>query len=533
MTRINGGSRLAATAVAVVLGFAGWGCERSDQGAGSTTSPSGGPTIAVIPKGTTHVFWKSVEEGARRAAAEAGVSIVWRGPLKENDRAQQIQIVDQFVAEGVDGIVLAPLDDTALQRPVAGAMAKGIPVVIIDSGLKGESGKDFVSFVATNNHQGGILAGEALAKLLNGKGKVVLIRYLEGSASTTEREEGFLEVMKRSAGIEVTVSNRFGGPNIEDAQKLGMSMLDALKEADGLFCSNEPTAFGMLLALRQQNLAGRIKFVGFDATEPMVEALRKGEMQAIVTQNPVKIGYEGVRTMRRVSRAEGSRSSRIAFEPEIPQVAKGSHRDDVQRAAYDVRDRAPRGVGRELRRHPAQSRRFAFVADVELVDDRDHARRALHGREQRVHVVGRAAAAQRRAAVGDEDVDDGLLAEVADARADALGDLVVARVVALEHAARLVRHPARAVAQVLPGPAEEVARLVDAARRLVAQHRAAARAVGGVEQVHDPHTRRQAGGGGDRCAGAGEVTLLFLVTEPMRRRPMRRRHRVARALVQV
>jgi ribose transport system substrate-binding protein len=97
--------------------------------------------IAVIPKGTTHWFWKAVEGGAREGAKEAGAEMIWKGSLKEDDPGQQIRIVEQFVSEGVGGIVLAPIDDTALMRPVAAAMQKGIPVVIMDSALKGEPPK--------------------------------------------------------------------------------------------------------------------------------------------------------------------------------------------------------------------------------------------------------------------------------------------------------------------------------------------------------------------------------------------------------
>src|SRR5262245_51484706 len=107
-------------------------------------------SIAVIPKGTTHVFWKSVEAGAKKAGAELGVKVIWKGPLREDDRAEQIKVVEQFTSEGVSGIVLAPLDFDALARPVKSAMDRKIPVVIFDSGLRGEPGKDFVSFVATN-----------------------------------------------------------------------------------------------------------------------------------------------------------------------------------------------------------------------------------------------------------------------------------------------------------------------------------------------------------------------------------------------
>jgi ribose transport system substrate-binding protein len=273
-------------------------CNKSSEtGANSEKPAAGQPNIAVIPKGTTHVFWKSIEAGARKAGAEFGVNILWKGPLKENDRAQQIAIVEQFVSDGVNGVVLAPLDDTALRRPVQAAMAKQIPVVIIDSALQGEVGKDFVSFVGTNNTLGGQMAGEQLVKLLGGKGKVVLLRYMEGSASTTERERGFLEVIKENPEIQMLVENRYGGATASEAQTTALNIIDQIREADGIFCSNESLTFGMLLALRQNNLVGKAKFVGFDASGPLVEALKKGEIQALVAQNPTKMGYAAVKTM--------------------------------------------------------------------------------------------------------------------------------------------------------------------------------------------------------------------------------------------
>jgi len=253
--------------------------------------------IAVIPKGTTHIFWKSVEAGAKQAGKELGVEIIWKGPLKENDRAQQIAIVEQFVTEGVSGIVLAPLDNTALQRPVASAMEKKIPVVIFDSGLKGEAGKDYVSFVATDNKKGGNLGGEHLAKLLAGNGNVVLLRYQVGSASTMEREEGFLDAMHKVKGLQVTVNNRYAGATVGEAKTASMNIVDKLKEANGIFCPNESSTFGMLLALRQMNLAGKVRFVGFDTSPPLIEALQSGEVDALVAQDPTLMGYQGVKTL--------------------------------------------------------------------------------------------------------------------------------------------------------------------------------------------------------------------------------------------
>ncbi|HEU5080115.1 MAG TPA: substrate-binding domain-containing protein [Opitutaceae bacterium] len=252
--------------------------------------------IAVIPKGTTHSFWKSVEAGARKAGKELDVDITWRGPLREDDRSQQISLVQQFVGSKVSAIVLAPLDAAALVNPIKAATANKIPVVVIDSGVKAEVGKDFASFVATDNFKGGQIGGAELGRLLGGKGKVVLLRYAEGSESTMERENGFLDAMKKFPGIELTVTNRYGGATMSTAQDASMNMIDKIREADGIFTVNESTTMGMLLALRQNGLAGKKSFVGFDATPPLVQALRKGEIQALVAQNPTAMGYLGVKT---------------------------------------------------------------------------------------------------------------------------------------------------------------------------------------------------------------------------------------------
>ncbi len=257
---------------------------------------SAGEIIAVVPKGTTHVFWKSVEAGARQAGAELGVEIIWKGPLKEDDRAQQIAVVQQFVSSKVSAIVLAPLDDIALRTPVRSAVEHNIPVVIIDSALKGDPGRDFISFVATDNRRGGEIGGEELVRLLGGKGKVVLLRLAEGSASTTEREAGFLAVLKRYPGIEVIVDNRYAGATVSTAQDASMNLLDKIREADGIFCPNESATQGMLLALRQTGLAGQKKFVGFDASPFLLAALNRGDLQGLVAQNPTRMGYLGVVT---------------------------------------------------------------------------------------------------------------------------------------------------------------------------------------------------------------------------------------------
>jgi ribose transport system substrate-binding protein len=269
------------------------GCKKG----GDSTTGQGGSTlrIAVIPKGTTHIYWKTVKLGAEAAGKDLGVDIIWKGPVKENDRGDQISMVEQFVTEGVNGIVLAPLDSEGLVSPIQEATAKNIQVVVIDSAVKATPGKDFASFVATNNHQAGFMGGEQLAKVMNNKGKVVLLRYEAGSASTDEREAGFLEAIAKHPDMKVISSNQYGGATTDLAKTCALNMLDTLKQADGIFCPNESTTLGMLGALEDGQLAGKVKFVGFDATPALVDALKNKEIDVLISQDPFKMGYEGVK----------------------------------------------------------------------------------------------------------------------------------------------------------------------------------------------------------------------------------------------
>src|SRR4029079_7225040 len=196
--------------------LAGANCNRSK----STNSKK--LTIAVIPKGTSHEFWKSIHAGAIKAARElstpgAEVEVIWKGPLREDDREQQIQVVEGFASQGVNGIVLAPLDNRALARPVEEAKTAGVPTVIIDSALESQS---IVSFVATDNRKGGMLGADRLGELLGGKGKVIMLRYAEGSASTEEREAGFLQEMKQKLpNIQLISTDQYAGATRDTAKR--------------------------------------------------------------------------------------------------------------------------------------------------------------------------------------------------------------------------------------------------------------------------------------------------------------------------
>ena len=265
--------------------------------------------VAVIPKGTTDEYWKSIHAGALQAqrelkAAGIDVAIIWKGPLREDDREQQVQVVENFIGRQVSGIVLAPLDAHALVAPVEEAVGAHIPVVVIDSGLQS---KLPASVVATDNRQGGRLAARRLGELLGGKGKVILLRYMVGSASTEEREEGFLEVMRRDfPGIELVSTEQHAGATRDSAKRAAENLLNRYgAEVNGVFASNESSASGMLLALRDAGLTGgKVKFVGFDASQVLDQALVAGDVQGLIVQDPVKMGYLGVKTLVAVLRGE-------------------------------------------------------------------------------------------------------------------------------------------------------------------------------------------------------------------------------------
>jgi ribose transport system substrate-binding protein len=268
---------------------------------------SGGPPkrlrIAVIPKGTTHEFWKSVHYGAEEAARLHGVDVIWRGSLQESDRSGQINVVQNFVTQKVDGICLAPLASQALVAPVTEARDSGIPVVIFDSGLDDDS--IIVSYVATDNFRGGQLAAEELARQLNEKGDVILLRYTPGSESTHQREEGFLAKIKDYPDIRVLTSDQYSGTTRESSHDKAQQLLNKYRdEVDGIFAVCEPNAIGTLGALEDLGLAGKIRFIGFDPSERMVQALADGRMHGIVLQDPVMMGYTAVETMVKHLRGE-------------------------------------------------------------------------------------------------------------------------------------------------------------------------------------------------------------------------------------
>lgn len=250
--------------------------------------------IAVIPKGTSHLFWVSVQAGALAAGEEFGVQVEWNGPASETEYPRQIQILDSFISRRVDGIALAAAERKALVGAVDRAAQAQIPLTVFDSGLDSDN---YMSFLATNNHEAGQMAGRTLGRLLNGNGKVALVMHAPGSASTMERERGFEDAIKAEfPGIRI-VASQFGQSDRAKAMAATENILTAHPDLDGIFASSEPSSVGAALALKARGLNGKVSMVAFDASDGMVEDLKNGTISAMVVQDPFRMGHDAVKTL--------------------------------------------------------------------------------------------------------------------------------------------------------------------------------------------------------------------------------------------
>jgi ribose transport system substrate-binding protein len=305
--------------------FAAAGCVRETGTAGGNAPAGGnGPasagapqidvrpadeklTIALVPKGTTHEFWQTVKAGAEAAGKELNCEILFNGPSKENDVQQQIDIVRNYASQGVDGLAVAATDKQALVAAVEEVQSKKIPVVVVDSGIEPDP---TFSFIATDNVAAAGKAAEEMGRLLDGKGKIAVLNFKKGSGTSDEREQGFMDGIKKFPGIEVVVSE-YTESDTGTAVDKTESILAAHPDLDGIFASNEPNVIGAAKVLENKGKSGQIKLVGFDAAEAEIQYLQKGTVHALIVQNPFKMGYDGVKALVQVLRGQGTPEKRI------------------------------------------------------------------------------------------------------------------------------------------------------------------------------------------------------------------------------
>jgi len=293
MTRLRNAGILILLASVVFVG-----CNRN--------AGNGKKVIAVIPKGVSHFFWKSVEAGALAAGRDFGVDIRWKGPAQETDYTGQINIVEDAIATRVDGIVLAPSHGDALVPAVLRANQAGIPITIFDSGISTDK---YLAYVATDNRQGGVVGAERIGEKLGGKGQVAILGVKKGSVSTDQREEGFQDtIQKKFPGIKI-VQFLYGDADRSKSLDRATDILTAHPDLNGIFASNESSSVGAVQAIKQKNLQGKVILVGFDSSPNLLEDVKAGAIDSLVLQDPYKMGYEGVRTI--VDKLNGKEPQRM------------------------------------------------------------------------------------------------------------------------------------------------------------------------------------------------------------------------------
>jgi len=284
-------------------------------------------TVAVIPKGTSN-FWKTYETGAKKAATELGIEIIVRGTKFESDVDAQVQIVDYFREKKVSAIVITPLHKDQLVVSVEKAIGEGIPVIVTDSAL---SSTKTAAFIASNNLQAGQLGGGALAKAVGSTatGEVVLLRYLKGSDSTEKREIGALQELKAGLSKATILDTYYSGTVLGDAKRNCDTMLDEHPGLVGVVAVSTISTKGVLKSVQQRGLTGKIAIVGAGSDDDILQALRKGEIKALVIQNPFEMGYRGVKTA--VALLKGEKVQKESFTDVVIVTSANIDSPEIQR----------------------------------------------------------------------------------------------------------------------------------------------------------------------------------------------------------
>jgi len=276
--------------------------------------------VGVVPKGANHIFWQTVHAGAIKAGREFHFEIEWNAPTLEVDSSRQIEIVESMINRRLAGIVLAPVDRRALVAVVERAAREGIPVSIFDSAIDTHN---VVSYVATDNTEGGRMAARRIGEILGGNGKVGIIGFMPGSASTMEREDGFQEEVRQHFPAIRIIGLQFGMADRAKAMAETENMITAHPDLAGLFADNESSSSGAVQALKSRR-SSAVKLVAFDASDQLLADLQSGAIDSLVVQNPFRMGYES-------TRAIGLRLARQTPPAKIDSGATLVRREDLKK----------------------------------------------------------------------------------------------------------------------------------------------------------------------------------------------------------
>lgn len=246
--------------------------------------------LALVTKSMDSEFWLSMREGAEEAARDAEVSLSVLAPQRETYIHEQVNILEDFLVRGIDALIVAPAG-AAQVVPVLNRIAdQGIPIIIVDTDLEWERK---LTYVGTDNREGGRLAGEFLARALPQGGKIALVRGIPGVSSQDHRVEGFLQVLKDHPSL-VLVASQSGDSERSRAMAVIEDILSANPTLDAVFATNDEMALGVVEAIAAHERQDQITVIGFDAGQEALRALAEGRLKAVVAQNPSLMGHLGV-----------------------------------------------------------------------------------------------------------------------------------------------------------------------------------------------------------------------------------------------
>ncbi len=251
-------------------------------------------TVGFAVSTLANPFFVTMKEGGEDMAADLGLDFIVLD-AQDSPEKQYSQIMD-LITRNVDVLIINPVDSDAVVSAVLEANAAGIPVITV---TRPSNGGVVEQHLDIDNKEAGMLAGEALAKALNGEGKVAILEGIPGAPSATDRQAGFLEVVDKYPGIEV-VTSLTANYSREEGSKVTEDILQGNPELDAIYAHNDEMALG---ALRAADAAGRldeIKIFGIDAVDDALAAILNGEMVATVQQQPYLQMQEAVKAAQKI-----------------------------------------------------------------------------------------------------------------------------------------------------------------------------------------------------------------------------------------
>ena len=257
--------------------------------------------IPMISMGFQHQYWQAVNQGAQRAAQELGVRITYEAPELETQIDKQLELIEAALAKKPAAICIAPLDGMAVIPLLERARSSNIPVICFDAGAESDIP---VSVCATNNYGAAAAAAEEVAKLINSAGEVAVIGYSQTSTDGVDRVAGFKDTMESKYPNIKIVDIQYGDGDPLRSTDITKALLQAYPNLKAIYAANEGAAIGMVNGTREANKVGQVILAGFDSGSILLEAIRDGTVAGAITQNPVGIGYEAIRTAYRAFKGE-------------------------------------------------------------------------------------------------------------------------------------------------------------------------------------------------------------------------------------